>query len=162
MDGIQHPIQRRGCMDITKEFRFEASHQLIKHKGKCSRLHGHSWVLEVTVSGEVDEETGFVMDYADIGEIVKPLIDALDHRHLGTWGQASSACHFQENRVMNLPFDFYPSSENIILWIGDQLDTELKWSKLKLNETCTSSCVITREEYERTVRSRSESVTNHA
>jgi 6-pyruvoyltetrahydropterin/6-carboxytetrahydropterin synthase len=154
-------------MDISKEFRFEASHCLPKHPGRCQNLHGHSWKLTVHVSGNVNHETGFVMDYGDIKEAVQPVIDRLDHHHLGTWippyyGAPSFRCSAWE--VHYMPRDFYPSSENLIVWIGTQIDDllgkKLKkfWSKLELNETCTSSCVLTREEYERIIASSSRSV----
>jgi len=149
-------------MENTKTYRFEASHILPKHPGKCSRLHGHSWVLKVSVEGDVNPDTGFVMDYADISAAVKPLIEKLDHNHLGTWASGPGVVH-QRGPHWNPQYavlheDFYPSSENLILWIAEQLDKELEWSKLELQETCTSSCVLTREDYERTVRLRSRNV----
>jgi len=146
-------------MKLRKMFRFEASHILPKHSGKCSRLHGHSWVLHVEVDGDIDPETGFVMDFAEISNKVHPLIERLDHRHLGQWadeghqnsiptrlefvaGLGTSHC------VQGLPMDFYPSSENLLYWIGANLIVErLRWSKLTLEETCTSSVELTREEF---------------
>lgn len=143
-------------MELTKEFRFEASHVLPKHPGKCSRLHGHSWVLRVSVEGQVNKDTGFVMDYADISSKVKQLVDSLDHRHLGTWGHILTDVGELEDRhthddwmVEGLPFDFYPTSENLLLWIGAELNLDLRWSKLELLETCTSSAVLTRAEFDK-------------
>ena len=49
---------------------------------KCRRMHGHSFKVEVTVEGEVDEETGWVYDHAVIGEAMKPLVAQLDHAYL--------------------------------------------------------------------------------
>jgi len=116
-------------MILRKTFRFEASHVLPKHPGKCSRLHGHSWVLHVSVSGPIDSETGFVMDYADISERVRPIIDCLDHYHL--------------NDIMP-----YPSSEHVVLYIAQRLDQyNFPWHMLALEETCTSYCELTRTEY---------------
>lgn len=145
-------------LELSKEFTFEASHVLPKHPGKCSRLHGHSWVLTVYVKGEVNKETGFVMDYADIKRLVQPLVDQLDHRHLGTWVGPEhrwliTAEAVDRWFVPGLPKTFYPSSENLIVWIADVLtgttSDSLPWSKLQLNETCTSSCILTREEYDK-------------
>lgn len=136
-------------LELMKEFRFEASHMLPKHPGKCSRLHGHSWVLRVYVQGEVDPETGFVMDYTQLKDIVqKSVIDKLDHRHLGVW--AFEGYIESEWKVPGLPINFYPSSENLIIWIGTQLSDYIGtnwWSKLELDETCTSRCTLTREAY---------------
>jgi 6-pyruvoyltetrahydropterin/6-carboxytetrahydropterin synthase len=135
-------------MELRKTFRFEASHILPKHKGKCSRLHGHSWVLHVFVEGVVNEETGFVMDYAEISEVVKPLIEALDHRHLGAFPQDTLLLWKPEGPDISYPDDIYPSSENLLIWIGSKL-YNLQWSKLALEETCTSYCELTRDEFER-------------
>lgn len=81
-------------MQVQKEFKFEASHILKRHPGKCSRLHGHSWRVIVTVEGPVDSKSGFVADFADLKKLVQPLIDRWDHRHLNC-------------------FVRYPTSENI-------------------------------------------------
>lgn len=75
---------------ISKTYRFEASHYLPNHTGKCKRLHGHSYTVMVVVEGEVmDRPTidyasryGMVMDYAQLDKIVKPIISQMDHTHL--------------------------------------------------------------------------------
>lgn len=139
-------------MLLRKMFRFEASHVLPKHPGKCSRLHGHSWVLHVETQGPVNQDTGFVMDYAEISAVVKPLVEKLDHRHLGAWqnlGKFVTLDGYPESwRVPDLPVDFYPSSENLLFWIGEQLcAAQLKWSKVALEETCTSYCELKLDEF---------------
>lgn len=127
-------------MILRKTFRFEASHILPKHPGKCSRLHGHSWVLHVSVNGDVDPNTGFVMDYANITTAIKPLIDSrFDHYHL------------------NDSLGIYPSSENILLWLARELSGVwevrpeggylISWHTLALEETCTSYAELSRAEF---------------
>jgi 6-pyruvoyltetrahydropterin/6-carboxytetrahydropterin synthase len=67
---------------ITRTFRFEAAHQLPWHEGKCRHLHGHSYRLEVTVSGPVGPQ-GIVLDFADLrAEVERAVIDRYDHRYL--------------------------------------------------------------------------------
>ena len=150
-------------MLLRKIFRFEASHILPKHPGKCSRLHGHSWVLHVEVEGPVNKATGFVMDYADISAAVKPLIDRLDHRHLGQWSDRENQSRIPtsaafavglgtSHMVEGLDPTFYPSSENLLFWIGEQLSQRLNWSKVALEETCTSYCELTRTEFNNAAR----------
>jgi 6-pyruvoyl tetrahydropterin synthase/QueD family protein len=171
-------------VELTKEFRFEASHILPKHPGRCSRLHGHSWKLLVNVEGPINPQTGFVQDFADISAIVKPLIEHLDHHHLGTWARDSIVAPFYNEQwaVPSLPQNFYPSSENLLCWIalqvsaldiyslnkpgrppdiltfkpGQIVNTETPgevvklhswWSKLELEETCTSRATLTRKEF---------------
>ena len=69
---------------IFKEFKFEAAHQLPNHNGKCRNLHGHSYVAICSVDGDVSEtegasDEGMVMDFAAISEIMKPIVERLDH-----------------------------------------------------------------------------------
>ena len=143
-------------MKLSKTFRFEASHLLSRHPGKCSRLHGHSWVLTVSVEGPVNPETGFVMDFADISKCVEPLIERLDHRHLGEWNFEKGtgvvySIHPNLGRVERMPLNLYPTSENLLLWIAGTLNIILlPWSELELEETCTSRAILTKREYAKT------------
>lgn len=117
---------------LGKEFRFEASHVLPNHKGKCSRLHGHSWRGTVYVQGNYLQEkgssSGMVVDYADISSHLKPLIETyLDHYHLNdTLGT--------EN----------PTSEVVAQWVYRKLkESGLPVSGVEICETCTSKCYYT-------------------
>jgi 6-pyruvoyltetrahydropterin/6-carboxytetrahydropterin synthase len=69
-------------MKIAKEFRWEMGHRLPNHDGACKNVHGHSYRLVVEVEGDVDPETGMVIDFSDISKKVKPLIEELDHAFL--------------------------------------------------------------------------------
>src|SRR5205814_285449 len=71
-------------VELRKTFQFEAAHLLPHLAGshKCRRLHGHSFRVEVVVAGECDPKLGWLMDYADISEAFKPLLDRLDHYYL--------------------------------------------------------------------------------
>ena len=79
-------MQRK--VSVTKRFTFEASHNLIDYDGPCSKLHGHSYKLYVTVSGYVDTVSEnvtdcMVIDFKDIKSIVKrEVVDKLDHTYL--------------------------------------------------------------------------------
>ncbi len=67
---------------VTRAFAFEAAHRLPWHDGKCKRLHGHAYRLEVTVEGPLDEN-GVVVDFDDLGQVVnREVIDHYDHRYL--------------------------------------------------------------------------------
>jgi 6-pyruvoyltetrahydropterin/6-carboxytetrahydropterin synthase len=114
-------------MEIYKEFTLEIAHRLpntpIGHK--CGRLHGHSLRVEVHVSGDVDEERGWVVDYADIKEAFAPLFEMLDHRFL--------------NDVDGLE---NPTSENLCRWLWHRLKKSLpSLSQIVVHETCTTGCV---------------------
>ena len=69
---------------LERSYRFEAAHFLPKVPAghKCARMHGHSYLIEVVIEGEVDPDRGWVMDFADIDEHVMPLVKTLDHHVL--------------------------------------------------------------------------------
>lgn len=122
---------------LTRRETFAAAHRLFKPElsdeenynlfGKCSNpnWHGHNYTLEVTVLGEVDKETGFVLDIKKLKEIIhKNIISKVDHKNL------------------NIDTDFMkgliPTSENISIAIWDQLSDKIPGGILhsvKLYET---------------------------
>ena len=69
---------------LVQEFRFEAAHWLPKVPPghKCARMHGHSYRIEVAVSGQVNEETGWFIDYQRLHDAWAPLFAQLDHHCL--------------------------------------------------------------------------------
>ena len=77
---------------ITKEFRFDAAHKLCREDlseednallyGKCAKFHGHTYVLQVSVTGEVDA-SGMIMNFTELKRLVKGLIlERYDHVNL--------------------------------------------------------------------------------
>ena len=118
-------------MKIFKEFSFEAAHRLpnVPTGHKCARLHGHSFVVKLTVMGEVNADSGWVMDFAHIGEAFKPLHRQLDHYYL--------------NDIEGLE---NPTSENLACWIWERLKPQLPaLQAIEIRETCTSGCIYTGE-----------------
>jgi 6-pyruvoyltetrahydropterin/6-carboxytetrahydropterin synthase len=118
-----------GVVYITRRETFAAAHRLFKQElsdeenlklfGKCSNpnWHGHNYTLEVIVAGEVNADTGFVMDLKDLKEIVrKNIISKVDHKNL------------------NLDTDFMkgkiPTSENIVIAIWNELKDKITKGKL--------------------------------
>jgi len=116
-------------MDIYKEFTFEAAHLLpnVPAGHKCGRLHGHSFRVQVHVRGPLDPVLGWVMDFADLKAVVKPVIARLDHYFLN-----------------DIPGLENPTSEVIARWLWRELHGSLpQLSKIVVMETCTSGCVYT-------------------
>jgi len=70
--------------EVVKTFRFEAAHRLSAAPDghKCRRLHGHSYRVDIHVTGDIDPQRGWVIDFGDIKQIVAPVLDELDHRCL--------------------------------------------------------------------------------
>ncbi|AIZ79334.1 6-carboxytetrahydropterin synthase QueD [Actinobacillus equuli subsp. haemolyticus] len=71
---------------IAKEFSFDMAHMLDGHDGKCQNLHGHTYKLQVEVSGDLVAEgakRGMVMDYSDLKSVVKrEILDPMDHAYI--------------------------------------------------------------------------------
>jgi 6-pyruvoyltetrahydropterin/6-carboxytetrahydropterin synthase len=74
---------------------FNAAHQLYNCDlsddenrrlfGKCTNLHGHNYVLEVVVAGQIDQGTGYVLDLKTLSDIISTqVIRDVDHRNLNT------------------------------------------------------------------------------
>lgn len=70
--------------ELVRTFHFDAAHSLNRAPAghKCRALHGHSYRVDIHITGEVDPQHGWVMDFGDLRKIVNPLIDELDHHHL--------------------------------------------------------------------------------
>jgi 6-pyruvoyl-tetrahydropterin synthase len=98
----------------------------------------------------MNEKTKMVRDFYDIKQEVQPIIDRLDHQHLGV-GTVRIVGEYATlpNTVDGMSGDFIPTSENMLIWIASQLDPALPWCRLRLNETCTSSAILERFEYQR-------------
>lgn len=71
-------------IEIQKTFDFDAAHRLdrLPPDHKCHRLHGHTYRVEIRVRGEIDEQTGMLVDYERISKAWAPLHDRLDHHYL--------------------------------------------------------------------------------
>jgi len=65
-------------MTVAKRFRWEAAHRLPWHEGPCDNLHGHSYRMTVELEGTPDER-GMLVDFQDVKQALKPLVDAWDH-----------------------------------------------------------------------------------
>ncbi len=132
---------------ITKEFRFEGAHALSDYNGKCKHIHGHSYVLYVTITGEpikdkASAEYGMIMDFAELKRIVNTnIIDLVDHALIfRNDAPLSEEINNTYDNVINLPFQ--PTCENLINYfaeiIMEKLPNDVRLYSLKLYETATS------------------------
>ena len=114
-------------VELTRTFRFEAAHRLpmVPPDHKCHRVHGHSYVIEVGLAGEVDPATGWLVDFGEIGARVGPLLAReLDHRLL--------------NDVPGLE---NPTSEVLCGWLWQRLQPLVPHlAAITVHETCTARC----------------------
>ena len=116
-------------MDIYVTMTFDAAHRwpAVPAGHKCGNLHGHTFVVEVYVQGEVSETNGWVVDFGDIKATAKSYVDQLDHTYL--------------NDIEGLE---NPTSENIAIWLWGKLDPQIRGlSKIVVKESPTSGAVYT-------------------
>ena len=111
---------------ISKSFVFDAAHYLPYHDRRCKFLHGHTYHLEVAVKGRVLQETGMVMDFGKLKQIVEhDVLDDFDHGFL--------------NNTIE-----YPTCELMITWMWAKLSKNIKGLyRIKLYETDGSFCELT-------------------
>ena len=117
---------------LFKDFTFEAAHHLphVPEGHKCGRLHGHSFMVRLEITGEVDPHTGWIMDFAELKAAFKPTYDRLDHYYLN-----------------DIPGLENPTSEVLAKWIWDEMKPRVPLlSAVMVKETCTAGCVY-RGEY---------------
>lgn len=91
---------------LFKDFTFEAAHRLphVPQGHKCGRLHGHSFMVRLEITGEVDPHTGWIIDFAELKAAFKPTYERLDHHYLN-----------------DIPGLENPTSEVLAKWIWDQV-----------------------------------------
>jgi 6-pyruvoyltetrahydropterin/6-carboxytetrahydropterin synthase len=117
---------RPATVELYKQFTFEAAHRLphVPDGHKCARLHGHSFGVELRVTGPIDPQLGWVMDFADIKAAFTPIYDQLDHHYLN-----------------DIPGLENPTSEVLAVWIWDRMKPLVpQLSAVVVRETCTSGC----------------------
>jgi 6-pyruvoyltetrahydropterin/6-carboxytetrahydropterin synthase len=119
-------------MIIFKKFTLAVAHRLpnVPMEHKCRNIHGHTFMIEVQVSAPTREESGWVMDFADLAAGFKPIRDQLDHTCL--------------NDVEGLE---NPTSENLAKWIWRRLKPALPiLSQITVQESPDAGCIYRGEE----------------
>lgn len=102
-------------MLVTREFTFDSAHFLTNYYGKCERVHGHTYRLQVTLEGKV-QKNGLILDFVVLKRLVKKqILEKLDHYLL--------------NDVIE-----NPSAERVVMWMWEQLKDLQKLLKAELND----------------------------
>ena len=113
---------------VSRRESFNAAHQLRDPRlsdrenqrlfGKCANLHGHNYVLEVVVAGEIDQATGYVLDLKQLSDVIsRRIIQDVDHRNLNT------DVPWLEGRI--------PTAENLALAFWERIRSELEEGSLR-------------------------------
>ncbi len=114
---------------LTVQLEFSAAHHLRDYLGKCSRLHGHNYRVEVTISATEVDDSGMLIDFGRLKQISEQVVDELDHSLL------NEHPFFQQNN---------PTAENIARYLYTQVaealtDTEVSLTAVRVWESATSS-----------------------
>ena len=113
--------------EIMIEDTFDAAHQLRGYNGPCENLHGHGWKVQVHLSGKKLNELGMLMDFREVKQGLKSLLDGLDHKNLNDLESFK-----KEN----------PTSENVAKHIYENLKKDIKGgvslTKVTVFESLTS------------------------
>jgi len=119
--------------EISVEESFAAAHALRGYHGKCEKLHGHNYKVEVTLAGEQLDPTGLLVDFAELKRALRIVVERLDHRLL--------------NEVP--PFDeINPTAENMARYFCQEIERTLsptargngvRVSQVKIWETDTTA-----------------------
>jgi len=129
---------------LTKRFHFESAHRMWNAAfsveqnhadfGKCQNIHGHNYILELTVSGEIDPAKGYFINLHTLAkEVQENIIDVIDHKYL--------------NDILPGKKHLPVTIEVIAQWIWDTLHEDLpiyNYSKLRLWETPDNSTEISK------------------
>lgn len=134
---------------ITKQFRFEAAHALWNYDGPCRNIHGHSYLLYVTVKGAVIDEAdhpkqGMLIDFSVLKKIVNDLIiEPFDHALLvnaNTPHAEMTQYNHLFGKIASVPYQ--PTCENMVFdfaqKISDALPKSVSLYALRLHETATA------------------------
>ena len=102
---------QRGIMfEVTVEDSFAAGHYLRNYRGKCENPHGHNYKVRVTLAGKELDKAGLLLDFKDLRDVMKPVIDRLDHQMI--------------NQIE--PFtNLNPSAENLAKYFYDETNSRL-------------------------------------
>lgn len=137
-------------MLITRRLEFDAGHRIPDHRSQCRHLHGHRYVIEITLSGKVidkagDAANGMVMDFSQVKQLAREhLVDAWDHAFLAYSGDAAIV-----EFLASLPghktalLDRVPTAENLARIAFDRLNAvhcdtygnHLQLERVRLYET---------------------------
>ncbi len=142
-------------LQITKIVRFEMAHAIHGYAGGCKNIHGHSYILHVTVTAPQQKEgyvkaPGYLLDFKDLkriitAEVVKPF----DHMLVlsKAFIEENEAIKNQDNLFV---FDAEPTAENLLVYIQQALQLKMpdkiKLNQLKLYETSDSYAVWTNDD----------------
>jgi 6-pyruvoyltetrahydropterin/6-carboxytetrahydropterin synthase len=111
--------------EVTVERGFSSGHYLRNYKGKCENPHGHNYKVQITLCGEVLDAAGLLLDFRDLKQLMRPVIERIDHRMLNDLE----------------PFtEINPSAENLARYFYDETNRQL--SEMTRGRVRVKTCTI--------------------
>ena len=104
--------------ELSIETGFASAHQLRGYKGKCEKLHGHNWKVQISVTAERLNEIDLAIDFHELKKIANEVISPLDHAYL------NDIFPFTEKN---------PSSENIAKWIYETMKKKINDDNVRVS-----------------------------
>ena len=114
-------------MIVYKKFNIESARSLpnVPESHPCYQLHGHSFKIIISIIGQIDKNTGLVIDFQEIENAFNPIKKILDHSFL--------------NKIEGLS---NPTSENICIWIWDKIESSIpNICEIEIKETDSTGCI---------------------
>ena len=104
--------------EISVDYSFAAGHALRNYKGKCENVHGHNYKVRVIVAGDKLDETGLLVDFADLRAAIRGVVSRLDHQFLNDLP----------------PFDkLNPSAENMAKYFCDEISEQVRAEGVRIH-----------------------------
>jgi len=97
--------------EVTVEDTFAAGHYLRNYKGKCENPHGHNYRVQVTLAGRELDQAGLLLDFKDLKQVMKHVVDYLDHQMMND---------LEPFTTLN------PSAENLAKYFFEQTNQRLQ------------------------------------
>lgn len=135
-------------LTVSKQCTFDAAHILTNYNGKCKNLHGHTYHLIVSVSGDADRANGMVIDFKKLKQVVEEVILArFDHAFL--YDQTSPveneiAAVIAKHAMRSVALPGPTTVENLVRFIFDELSKHIAVAAVKLYETPDSFAELTK------------------
>lgn len=101
------------------------AHRLPYHQGGCQNLHGHSYRMSVEIEG-TPMDNGMVMDYADLRNMIDPLIKELDHGFMCSQDDEIMKTFLKNTSFKTVHVNFFTTAENIAVYFGSKIKEQLK------------------------------------
>lgn len=121
--------------EIHVSAEFEAAHRIAGYNGKCDRLHGHSWIVEAAVTGQMLDKLGMLVDFKVVKGRLRELLEGLDHQFL--------------NELPAFAEGYNPTAEHLAQYIYEEMakaeffDDNVKLKHIQVWESPKSSVIYT-------------------